>query len=116
MATSYNMSFYKGETWKIRVILHDASRAALNLTSGVVEFRLSDETGQRDIMTLSTDDDTIEVVNASSGTCDIQVNANAQANIVSNASYRYEVRATDSDGVVGVQIIGKIAVKNSLFE
>jgi hypothetical protein len=97
--------FLKGENWPMDLTLQDAAGAALNLTGATIVFRLNN-------VALGT----VTLTNAALGLAKINVTpAQQTAAGIIEGSYKYEIRATLSDGTVTTQLWGAFEVLPTLF-
>lgn len=112
MTTQQDLSFFRGETWTVDCEVNGPEDADLDLSGAALEFRISSQTAT--LLTL-TDADGIEITDAATGTCQVNVGPGDQAAIAPGGIYFYEFRVTDADGGVSVQARGRFIVLKSLF-
>lgn len=103
-------TFYIGETWTISGHVRDANGLIVDLTGATIQLRIT--LGNSMIF------DLVGVIlppaTAGAYLFEITPDQQVQAN-VTLTTYRYEVRATLSDGTVSVQNVGEITIVPSKF-
>jgi len=103
-------TFYIGETWNISGFVRDANGIIVDLTGATIQLRITlDNSVIFDLVGTI-----LPPATAGAYLFEITPDMQAQAN-VALTTYRFEVRATFSDGTVTVQNTGEITVVPSKF-
>ena len=103
-------TFYIGETWNISGFVRDANGIIVDLTGATIQLRITlDNSVIFDLVGMI-----LPPATAGAYLFEITPDMQAQAN-VALTTYRFEVRATFSDGTVTVQNTGEITVVPSKF-
>jgi hypothetical protein len=107
-----DIALYIGETWTIDGVVKDCDGAAIDLTGGTIEFRISTPT---DLLLKLISPGDIAIVAGVAGTYSIQLGADDARQIALAAgNYDYEVDAKTLSGAVSVQNTGKLSLRKSL--
>jgi hypothetical protein len=101
-------TFYIGETWVIAGYVRDANGIIVDLTGATIQLRIT--LGNSVIFDLVA----AILPPPSAGAYAFEI-APAQQTNLEVTTYRYEVRATLSDGTISVQNVGEITVIPSKF-
>lgn len=115
MSAILNGEFHLAETWTILGYARDHQTRPLDLTAGLVEFRLAHSNGQ--VMLDLSSPATGTITDEANGQYEFIISPSQQTDAnVTPGVYRYEVRASVASGRVSVQNKGSITVLPSLFQ
>lgn len=114
MSKTRNLKFSEGETWVIEATFTDSVGEVLDITDGSVEWVVATRPGQSPIVTATTGNALISIVDAEAGRADITVPyASHSAAVPQN--YQHECRVTLANGETSVQFKGRLVIEDSLF-
>jgi hypothetical protein len=113
MATRQDGVFHAGESWVINGVARDETGAALDLTGGVVQLRLTTANPNAVALDLATPSNG-SIVNGPKGLYAFTITPTQQSGLTAT-DYAYEARATLNDGSVFVLNVGELEIRPSKF-